>query len=372
MIGASQHSADRRTARLKISCITTVFNEGDLVRRSIGSLLSQTHRDIEVIIVDDGSADATRSVLESITDPRVLLIRQANDGLSAARNKALEQVTGDYVCFLDADDYRPAWALAAIADACRRDAPDIVFCRGTLSELGGTLLPFYDTPQIQRLVDRLDGSPADRGAGFDPVSFALIYLLEPQVANKAVRTAFLRENRLSFPNNHFFEDILFHTRAIAAADRISVLDTLAFTYFRRYQAQITATRGETRFDVIGVARLTLEMFADQPGFRDPLQRAAVLASTVKLVRWCGDVISHHHRFAFNQLVQVLFRAIDPAYREFPNSVPPGLDEIVRAWDYLDEHGILETGAVRPATSETDDERTTRPGLLQRLWRTGRA
>ena len=142
---------------MKISCITTVFNEGELARHGIGSILAQSYEDIELIVVDDGSADDTRAILESISDPRLLLIRQANDGLSAARNKALEQVTGDYVCFLDADDYRPPWALKAIADVIARDQPDVVFSRGSLSEINGPLSPFYDTAQINHLTKLLQG-----------------------------------------------------------------------------------------------------------------------------------------------------------------------------------------------------------------------
>lgn len=372
MIGSALNGAHQRTSHVKISCITTVFNEGDLVRRSVGSILAQTHRDIELIIVDDGSADATHRILESFTDPRIRLIRQANDGLSAARNKALEQVTGDYVCFLDADDYRPPWALAAIAQAVGRDAPDIVFSRGTVSEIDGALVPFYDTPQIGHLMHRLGGAPLDRSAPPDPAVLALMYLLEPQVANKTVRTRFLRDNRLAFPNGLFFEDVLFHTQAIAAAQRITVLDALTFTYFRRYLPQITATWGETRFDVIGVARLTLEVFAGRPGFGVPLQRASVLASCAKLVRWCGEVIAHHHRHAYNQLAVALFRTIDRAYLEFPEEVPAGLDQIASAWDYLNDLGVLDARSVRPKMKETDDEPRKRPGLLQRLWSAGRA
>ena len=368
---AGAPGAGRQTTRVKISCITTVYNEGELVRRSIGSILAQTHRDLELIIVDDGSADATRAVLESIHDPRIRLIRQANDGLSAARNKALEQVTGDYVCFLDADDFRPPWALASIAEVIRRDTPDLVFCRGSLSELNGMLQPFYDTRQIDLLVGRLGDAPAIRPAP-DPAVFALLHMIEPQVANKAVRTEFLRQNRLVFPNGHFFEDILFHTLAISTAERVSVTDALTFTYFRRYQPQITSTHGETRFDIIGVARLTLDMFAVRPGFDEPLQRSAVLASCAKLVEWCGKLISHHHRPAYQQMAEVLFREMDPAYREFPRQLPPGLDEIARAWDYLHGLGIVNDAAGRPVMDEIEHGASARPGLLQRLWGAGRA
>ena len=351
---------------VKFSCITTVFNEGKLLLRSVNSLLAQTHSDFELIIVADGSGPETLAILDTLADPRILIIRQANDGLSAARNKALEQVSGDYVCFLDADDCRPTWALAAMAAKIAEEEPDLLFCRGSLSEVDGRLLPFYDTEQIMLAQERLSGGPANISQT-DPETLALMHLIEPQVANKAVRADFLRQHGLWFPNGHFFEDIYFHTMAIAAAERISILDVTCFTYFRRYQAQITAARGDTRFDVIGVARLTLEMFAKTAAFQSPLQRAAALASCAKLVRWCGDMISHHHRFAYSELAKVLFRNMDPAYADIPGKVGPGLTEIQRARDYMTALGILDHFAHLATSGERAHEPEGRSSLLRRLW-----
>ena len=100
----------------RLTCITTTFNDGPALLTSVRSVLNQSFEDFQYIIVDDGSAAETREILDGLKDDRLLVIRQANDGLSGARNKALEQVRGDYVCFLDADDARPTWAFAAIAD----------------------------------------------------------------------------------------------------------------------------------------------------------------------------------------------------------------------------------------------------------------
>src|SRR5690606_26688665 len=95
-----------------ISCIVTTYNEGPLAAASIQSLLDQSFEDFELLIVDDGASDQTRAAIHAFDDPRIRYIRQANDGLSSARNRALHHVRGDYVCFLDADDIRPLWALA--------------------------------------------------------------------------------------------------------------------------------------------------------------------------------------------------------------------------------------------------------------------
>jgi glycosyltransferase involved in cell wall biosynthesis len=310
---------------MKLSCITTTFNDGAALLTSVRSVLAQSFGDFEFIIVDDGSTDDTADILAGLTDPRIRIIRQANDGLSGARNKALGQVRGDYVCFLDADDCRPGWAFAAIAAAIEAHDPDLVLCRGTLSELRDELHPFYDTPCFEEIAALCpDGlvTAADPQAG---AVRALAQMIEPQSANKAVRTDFLRRTGIGFPNTHFFEDIYFHTGLIAAADRLAFVQTPCFTYFRRYQRpQITATSSDTRFDIIAVTRMTLQSFAHSPQFHDPVHRAAVLASCLKIVDWCAGSISHHHRFHFQQMVRAMLRMVDPLWLHLPEPLPAHL------------------------------------------------
>ena len=105
------------------SCITTCYNEGPLLRQSLQSMWRQGFRDFELILVLDGADAATRAEAERQNDPRLRLLRQANDGLSSARNRGLAAARGDYVCFLDADDTRPPWALQSLARAIDTSAP---------------------------------------------------------------------------------------------------------------------------------------------------------------------------------------------------------------------------------------------------------
>ena len=87
-----------------VSVILPTFNRGIYILEAINSVLSQTLQNFELIVVDDGSTDNTRSVLESIRDERVICIYQGNRGRSAARNKAIHHSRGKYIAFLDSDD----------------------------------------------------------------------------------------------------------------------------------------------------------------------------------------------------------------------------------------------------------------------------
>ena len=87
-----------------ISVIIPAFNVAPFVREAVESALAQTHRDIEVIVVDDGSTDGSPDRLSNLEDPRLRVIRQPHGGSAAARNAGLGMATGELVAFLDADD----------------------------------------------------------------------------------------------------------------------------------------------------------------------------------------------------------------------------------------------------------------------------
>lgn len=86
------------------SVIMPLYNKQDTVIESIQSILAQTVQDFEIIIVDDGSSDDSAARAESVSDPRVSVLRKKNGGVSAARNYGVARAKGDYICFLDADD----------------------------------------------------------------------------------------------------------------------------------------------------------------------------------------------------------------------------------------------------------------------------
>jgi glycosyltransferase involved in cell wall biosynthesis len=101
------------------SVIIPVFNRADVLAAAISSVLDQTCADFEIIVVDDGSRDDPRSVVESFSDPRIRFHRQDNRGGGAARNAGIDLARGRYVAFLDSDDrYLPGHlqAMRALLD----------------------------------------------------------------------------------------------------------------------------------------------------------------------------------------------------------------------------------------------------------------
>ncbi|MDP8208206.1 MAG: glycosyltransferase family A protein [Candidatus Electryonea clarkiae] len=92
------------TVKNTISVVIPLYNKEQYIARAIQSVLSQTYNDFELIVVDDGSTDASAKVVEEFNDPRQRLIRQPNAGECAARNRGIAESRTELIAFLDADD----------------------------------------------------------------------------------------------------------------------------------------------------------------------------------------------------------------------------------------------------------------------------
>jgi len=90
---------------MRVSVIVPLYNKAPYVRRALDSIGAQTLSDLEAIVVDDGSTDGSAEIAEAYTDPRFRIIKQANAGPGAARNRGLAEARGPLAAFLDADDF---------------------------------------------------------------------------------------------------------------------------------------------------------------------------------------------------------------------------------------------------------------------------
>jgi GT2 family glycosyltransferase len=117
------------TANPRVSVVIPTFNRASLVVRAIESVRVQEIRDLEIIVVDDGSTDGTAAELDRLAavDPRIVPVHQPNAGVVAARNRGLARATGTYIALLDSDDEWYPWKLAAQL-AILDERPDVGMC----------------------------------------------------------------------------------------------------------------------------------------------------------------------------------------------------------------------------------------------------
>ena len=294
----------------KISCIVTVHNEGKLAAVSLRSLMAQSFTDFEILVVDDGASETTRAVVRSFDDPRIQHIQQANDGPSSARNRALSNARGEYVCFLDADDTRPPWAFAEMV-AATENSPDCVFSPGTLIGLRKEILPFYDQTIFERL----------KAFGYTALSVGdkafiealrLLTCVEPQSASKLVKRSFLDKHQIRFPNGvSFFEDSNFHLLILMNMSSFQIMDLPTFTYFRRYgEKRLTDSRSYLRFDAFAAVINVMQYFEKSRYFQDHKCRFLLTAVTFRVLQWGLESVSLDLRYTYEQALKLIVTHMD--------------------------------------------------------------
>lgn len=115
----------------QVSVIVPVYNAEKYIERCVNSILSQTFTDFELILVDDGSSDSSGDICDALkqTDDRIYVIHKANGGASSARNEGISAAKGDYICFVDADDYVEVDFIRSLMDTQKKHRADFI-CAG--------------------------------------------------------------------------------------------------------------------------------------------------------------------------------------------------------------------------------------------------
>lgn len=149
------------------SVVIPVFNRAGLLWRAIGSVRAQTFQDFEIVVVDDGSTDNPRAVVNAFADPRIRFFGQDNAGGGAARNRGIDEANGEFIAFLDSDDVFLPHHLAALHAELEGTSRKVVYARIRVDRGKGQI--FLKPPRAKAAGE----SMADyllRDRGFTPTS----------------------------------------------------------------------------------------------------------------------------------------------------------------------------------------------------------
>ncbi|MGH2341546.1 glycosyltransferase family 2 protein [Segnochrobactraceae bacterium EtOH-i3] len=131
------------------SIVVPAFNAAATIAQTLTSLLNQTAREFEILVVDDGSTDRTVAIVEGFADPRIRLIRQSNRGLAGAHNTGIFHARGDFIGFCDADDlWMPEKLELHIAHLRARPDVGISFAGSSMIDAAGRTLPVAQRPKL--------------------------------------------------------------------------------------------------------------------------------------------------------------------------------------------------------------------------------
>lgn len=203
-----------------VSVIIPVYNTHEYLNECLNSVVNQTLKDIEIILVDDGSTDGSLEILTKykMEDPRITVLTQENKGASSARNRGLDIAKGEYIAFVDSDDMIDTDAYEiSYRQAKAANADILIFAEKKLSVKEGT---FYNPLEILKR------------ASYIPVW------------NKLYKRKFLNECRAKFYEEaKCFNDDCFNTIVIPKAKLIRCISNKFYTYRRRREGSIQTSRG---------------------------------------------------------------------------------------------------------------------------------
>jgi glycosyltransferase involved in cell wall biosynthesis len=227
----------RRRSEPSLSVVVPVYDVAAYLPACLDSILGQSHRNLQVVVVDDGSPDGSGAIVDAYAgrDPRVHAVHIENRGLGAARNEGLRHVTGSYVAFADSDDVVPAEAYATLVTSLEETGSDLVTGSILRWEAGGLVEP----PWMRRL--------------HNPARPGIAVAEHPEVLgdvfawNKVFRRTFWDAEGLSWAEGVRYEDQPTTTRAYLAASSLDVLPDHVYHWRVRHDGtSITQQRSSVR------------------------------------------------------------------------------------------------------------------------------
>lgn len=215
-----------------ISVVVPVYNVEHYLKKCVDSICHQTYRNLEIILVDDGSTDCSGSLCDEFatSDSRIKVIHKSNGGLSDARNAGMELASGEWWMFVDSDDYiAPDTAetllLAAVENHC-----EIAVCNMMRIYEDGKQEPFYcpvTEPTIWAGEQRFET------------------LRQPSVCNKLFRADLFKE--LRFPKRKFYEDTFVYHVLAHRANRIALTGLSGYYYLSRRESILGQSQFTDRY-----------------------------------------------------------------------------------------------------------------------------
>ena len=263
------------------SIIIPIFNVEKYLRECLDSVLGQSFSNWEAVCVNDGSTDGSAVILKEYAakDDRFRIVEQSNAGLSAARNTGMEYATGDFVLFLDSDDWLELNALEVLAG--NLDGGDMVCFSGRR---------YLEVEDRYCPSDQLEEQHYKSGMEYynenalQHRDFAFVC-----VVLRAYKRTFLVGNGLRFKEGIFHEDNLFTPIACYCAKGVRVINECLYDYRVRGNSITTTGNLKRLSDVMSVANELAEFFVSKTGF----EKTVVF-----------QAISHHYQSVFDNIPKI--------------------------------------------------------------------
>lgn len=276
----------------KLSIIVPVYNVENYLRKCLDSILNQTLTDIEVICVNDGSPDNSGEILKEYqkADNRVIIIEQENSGLGAARNTGISAARGEYIGFVDSDDFIDPTMYEKMCTKAYAQNADVVLCNIYLyyTDSGATTV-FRDNTFYENM---------SKTGSFTAVEHPRI-LQFIGVWDRIYRRSFIEKERLRNPEKRIYEDVLFSVQTSVLAARIAIVNEPLYYYRKNTGISIVDKEVVTdsyKFDF-------LKNLAESRAFLEDTNKWLLLRKEFLAFQLTGMLYHQHNMQSYQTFIQ---------------------------------------------------------------------
>ena len=323
---------------VSISIVMPVFNEERYIKKAISSVLDQSFDDFELIIVNDGSTDATLDVINEFEDERIIIINQSNRGPGASRNSALEIAQGDYVMFLDGDDWYCSDALKTAYGEITSKGTDISIFQ--IIKYDGESYSENSWFNLDNFPDELEERTFTH---IDTRDF--LFDISVSAAQKIFRRDFLVDINARFPEGIYFEDMPFFFYTYLNAESISIIKRHLYVR-RKHPGSITESVDSKFLDTVPAGQILMDIFMES-GLYD-MYRFDLIAFKVNGPRYALMGLEEKYKKDLYLLIKKDYEQIKRTqyYEDYLENLGPVkkkfFEDILKSKDYDDFRTLNQT------------------------------
>lgn len=264
----------------KVSIIVPVYNVEKYLRKCLNSLINQTLKEIEIICINDGSTDKSLEILEEYKnrDSRIILLNQENSGQSITRNNGIKKATGEYLGFVDPDDWVDLDYYERLYNAASTNDTDIAV--GGIIRVTGIKKKKFLNFEKETITDNTN------------LKFELCDVPEKSyVWNKIYKTQKLKEINLKFEEGRIFEDCIFTPQALFFLGKMVTVPNTYYYYLRRNNSTVKQRSEKANADSIYAHKKASEFIKehniDISSFEPKTYRFKIFGVTIFKIRQKG-------------------------------------------------------------------------------------
>lgn len=289
---------------IKISVIIPVYNVEKYIDKCLSSLVNQTFKDYEILVINDGSPDNSQKIIDEYVKKYPNLVKsfiKENGGQGSARNLGIEKAKGKYVMFVDSDDYVENNMLEKMYNAILKDNYDIVVCNNYVEYLNG-----------KRVFDVDEGIYNNR-------ENKAYFFSKPAVWNKIFKKSLITDNNIVFREKLWYEDFDFTVKLYGLTNKIGFIDDYLYNYLLRPGSTMNNSNIERNLEILTAFDEIIKFFKDKDmydKYYDNLEFLAVyniyIATTVRVI---NANVSHREKKRIINVIKDYMKKYFPNFNE---------------------------------------------------------